>query len=89
MWLYGLLWQTFIQWLRLKSLYLFLASGTLPEEISLMSTPKRPSLPQAMSTPAPVSMAESVEAVEAKAALKQVYFSISTVESYHYFFLHL
>lgn len=54
-----------------------------------MSTPKRPSLPQAMSTPAPVSMAESVEAVEAKAALKQVYFSISTVESYHYFFLHL
>ncbi|XP_064928862.1 nucleoprotein TPR isoform X1 [Columba livia] len=48
------------------------ASGTLPEEISLMSTPKRPSLPQAMSTPAPVSMAESVEAVEAKAALKQL-----------------
>lgn len=65
----------------------FLASGILPEEISLTSTPKRPNLPQAMSTPAPVSMAESVETVEAKAALKQVYFSINTVESYHYFLL--
>ncbi|XP_075616674.1 nucleoprotein TPR isoform X3 [Balearica regulorum gibbericeps] len=48
------------------------ASGILPEEISLTSTPKRPSLPQAMSTPAPVSMTESVETVEAKAALKQL-----------------
>ncbi|KAM6124630.1 nucleoprotein TPR isoform 2-T2 [Pterocles gutturalis] len=48
------------------------ASGLLPEEISLTSTPKRPSLPQGMSTPAPVSMAESVETVEAKAALKQL-----------------
>ncbi|KFZ65713.1 Nucleoprotein TPR, partial [Antrostomus carolinensis] len=46
--------------------------GILPEEISLTSTPKRPNLPQAMSTPAPVSRAESVEAVEAKAALKQL-----------------
>ncbi|XP_068272889.1 nucleoprotein TPR isoform X2 [Nyctibius grandis] len=46
--------------------------GILPEEISLTSTPKRPSLPQAMSTPAPVSMTESVETVEAKAALKQL-----------------
>ncbi|KFZ52523.1 Nucleoprotein TPR, partial [Podiceps cristatus] len=44
----------------------------LPEDISITSTPKRPNLPQAMSTPAPVSMAESVEAVEAKAALKQL-----------------
>ncbi|KAM7106097.1 nucleoprotein TPR isoform 4-T4 [Ciconia maguari] len=48
------------------------ASGLLPEEISLTSTPKRPNLPQAMSTPAPVSMTESVETVEAKAALKQL-----------------
>ncbi|XP_015725346.1 nucleoprotein TPR isoform X2 [Coturnix japonica] len=48
------------------------ASGMLSEEISLTTTPKRPSMPQAMSTPAPVSMSESVEAVEAKAALKQL-----------------
>ncbi|KFV18748.1 Nucleoprotein TPR, partial [Tauraco erythrolophus] len=46
--------------------------GILPEEISFTSTPKRPSLPQAMSTPAPVPMTESVETVEAKAALKQL-----------------
>ncbi|KFP65962.1 Nucleoprotein TPR, partial [Cariama cristata] len=46
--------------------------GILPEDISLTSTPKRPNLPQAMSTPAPVSMTESVETVEAKAALKQL-----------------
>ncbi|XP_042674976.1 nucleoprotein TPR isoform X2 [Centrocercus urophasianus] len=48
------------------------ASGILPEEISLTSTPKRSSIPQAMSTPAPVSMSESVETAEAKAALKQL-----------------
>ncbi|XP_027757763.1 nucleoprotein TPR isoform X2 [Empidonax traillii] len=48
------------------------APGVLPEEICLTSTPKRPSLPQAMSTPAPVSMSESIETVEAKAALKQL-----------------
>ncbi|KAJ7427645.1 Nucleoprotein TPR [Willisornis vidua] len=48
------------------------ASGMVPEEICLTSTPKRPNLPQAMSTPAPVSMSESVETVEAKAALKQL-----------------
>ncbi|XP_039411548.1 nucleoprotein TPR isoform X2 [Corvus cornix cornix] len=48
------------------------ASGTLPEEICLTSTPKRPNLPQSMATPAPVSMSESVETVEAKAALKQL-----------------
>ncbi|XP_027605200.1 nucleoprotein TPR isoform X2 [Pipra filicauda] len=48
------------------------ASGMLPEELCLTSTPKRPSLPPAMSTPAPVSMSESVETVEAKAALKQL-----------------
>lgn len=46
----------------------------LPEEISLTSTPKRSSIPQAVSTPAPVSMSESVETAEAKAALKQVFF---------------
>ncbi|KAM9619593.1 nucleoprotein TPR isoform 1-T1 [Morphnus guianensis] len=48
------------------------ASGILPEEISLTSTPKRPNLPQAISTPAPLSVTESVETVEAKAALKQL-----------------
>ncbi|XP_063021511.1 nucleoprotein TPR isoform X1 [Melospiza melodia melodia] len=48
------------------------ASGMLPEEICLTSTPKRPNLPQSMATPAPVSMTESVETVEAKAALKQL-----------------
>ncbi|CAM4591848.1 unnamed protein product [Lepidochelys olivacea] len=48
------------------------ASSMLPEEISFTSTPKRSGMPQAMSTPAPVSMTESVEAVEAKAALKQL-----------------
>lgn len=45
----------------------------MAEELSLMSTPKRLSgTPQAMSTPASVSMTESPEALEAKAALKQV-----------------
>ncbi|XP_007667180.1 nucleoprotein TPR isoform X1 [Ornithorhynchus anatinus] len=43
------------------------------EEISLTSTPKRSSAaPQAISTPAPGSLNESAEAVEAKAALKQL-----------------
>ncbi|XP_065601612.1 nucleoprotein TPR isoform X3 [Cyrtonyx montezumae] len=46
--------------------------GMLPEETSFTSTPKCSSIPQAMSTPAPVSMSESVETVEAKAALKQL-----------------
>uniref|UniRef100_A0A8C5U197 Translocated promoter region, nuclear basket protein n=1 Tax=Malurus cyaneus samueli TaxID=2593467 RepID=A0A8C5U197_9PASS len=48
------------------------ASGMLPEEICLTSTPKRPNLPQSMATPAPASMSESLETVEAKAALKQL-----------------
>ncbi|XP_015491580.1 nucleoprotein TPR isoform X3 [Parus major] len=48
------------------------ASGMVPEEVCLTSTPKRPNLPQSMATPAPVSMSESVETVEAKAALKQL-----------------
>lgn len=62
----------------------------LPEEMSLTSTPKRSNLPQAMSTPASVSITESVETLEAKAALKQVYFPINVVESYHCgFFLFL
>lgn len=90
---YRILWQAFIQLLPLKALpistlsilFYFLASGMLPEEISLTSTPKRSSIPQAMSTPAPVSMNESVETVEAKAALKQVFFSVNTVENYHGF----
>ncbi|KAJ6657396.1 hypothetical protein lerEdw1_002563 [Lerista edwardsae] len=45
----------------------------LPEELSLMTTPKRLSgTPQAMSTPSSVPMSESAEALEAKAALKQL-----------------
>ncbi|XP_054976552.1 nucleoprotein TPR isoform X2 [Sorex araneus] len=42
------------------------------DEISLVSTPKRPSTAQGASTPTPVSIAEPTEAVEAKAALKQL-----------------
>ncbi|XP_051854727.1 nucleoprotein TPR isoform X2 [Antechinus flavipes] len=43
------------------------------EEISLMSTPKHSSgVSQTISTPAPVSTVESTEAIEAKAALKQL-----------------
>lgn len=37
-----------------------------------MSTPKRSSTSQTVSTPAPVPVIESAEAIEAKAALKQV-----------------
>ncbi|XP_053247402.1 nucleoprotein TPR isoform X2 [Podarcis raffonei] len=49
------------------------ASSILPEEMSLAVTPKRLSgAPQAMSTPAAVPVTESAEAVEAKAALKQL-----------------
>ncbi|XP_062836814.1 nucleoprotein TPR isoform X2 [Anolis carolinensis] len=49
------------------------ASITLPEEMSLPSTPKRlPGTPQSMSTPVPVQVSESTEAAEAKAALKQL-----------------
>ncbi|XP_062990920.1 nucleoprotein TPR isoform X2 [Elgaria multicarinata webbii] len=45
----------------------------LPEEMSLMSTPKRLSgTPQAMSTPVSGAASESTEAAEAKAALKQL-----------------
>ncbi|XP_023388958.1 nucleoprotein TPR [Pteropus vampyrus] len=46
------------------------ASGL--EDISLMSTPKRSSTSQTVSTPAPVPIIESAEAIEAKAALKQL-----------------
>ncbi|XP_055962594.1 nucleoprotein TPR [Sorex fumeus] len=42
------------------------------DEISLVSTPKRPSTAQGSTTPTPVSIAEPTEAVEAKAALKQL-----------------
>ncbi|KAJ7332338.1 hypothetical protein JRQ81_014518 [Phrynocephalus forsythii] len=49
------------------------APSTLPEEMSLTSTPKRLSgAPQAMSTPTALPVTESTEAVEAKAALKQL-----------------
>ncbi|XP_032147514.1 nucleoprotein TPR isoform X1 [Sapajus apella] len=46
------------------------ASGL--DDISLASTPKRPSTSQTVSTPAPVPVIESTEAIEAKAALKQL-----------------
>ncbi|XP_012584378.1 PREDICTED: nucleoprotein TPR [Condylura cristata] len=42
------------------------------DDISLVSTPKRSSTSQAVSTPAPVPVLESAEAIEAKAALKQL-----------------
>uniref|UniRef100_A0A8C0KVE5 Nucleoprotein TPR n=1 Tax=Canis lupus dingo TaxID=286419 RepID=A0A8C0KVE5_CANLU len=42
------------------------------EDISLASTPKRSSTSQTASTPAPVPVIESAEAIEAKAALKQL-----------------
>ncbi|KAK2084616.1 hypothetical protein P7K49_037649 [Saguinus oedipus] len=48
------------------------ASGL--DDISLASTPKRPSTSQTVSTPAPVPVIESTEAIEAKAALKQEIF---------------
>ncbi|XP_007167035.2 nucleoprotein TPR isoform X3 [Balaenoptera acutorostrata] len=42
------------------------------DDSSLMSTPKRSSTSQAVSTPTPVPVIESAEAIEAKAALKQL-----------------
>lgn len=42
------------------------------DDISLVSTPKRSSTSQTASTPAPVSVIESTDAIEARAALKQV-----------------
>uniref|UniRef100_A0A2K6L0H0 Nucleoprotein TPR n=1 Tax=Rhinopithecus bieti TaxID=61621 RepID=A0A2K6L0H0_RHIBE len=42
------------------------------DDISLASTPKRPSTSQTVATPAPVPVIESTEAIEAKAALKQL-----------------
>ncbi|XP_030061272.1 nucleoprotein TPR isoform X2 [Microcaecilia unicolor] len=48
-------------------------SGMSVDEISLTSTPRRSSgAPQSVSTPVPVSVVESTEAVGAKAALKQL-----------------
>uniref|UniRef100_A0A8C0KUL9 Nucleoprotein TPR n=1 Tax=Canis lupus dingo TaxID=286419 RepID=A0A8C0KUL9_CANLU len=44
----------------------------LQQDISLASTPKRSSTSQTASTPAPVPVIESAEAIEAKAALKQL-----------------
>ncbi|XP_045392133.1 nucleoprotein TPR isoform X2 [Lemur catta] len=42
------------------------------DDVSLMSTPKRPNTSQTVSTPTPVPVTESTEAIEAKAALKQL-----------------
>uniref|UniRef100_A0A8C2MUJ2 Nucleoprotein TPR n=1 Tax=Cricetulus griseus TaxID=10029 RepID=A0A8C2MUJ2_CRIGR len=42
------------------------------DDISLVSTPKRSSTSQTASTPAPVSVIESTDAIEARAALKQL-----------------
>lgn len=53
-------------------MFLFFSEGSSLDDISLVSTPKRSSTSQTVSTPAPVPVIESTEAVEAKAALKQV-----------------
>lgn len=50
-----------------------LASSILPEELSLTSTPKRLSGSLPASTPTSGPAIESIEAAEAKAALKQVW----------------
>ncbi|KAK2496254.1 hypothetical protein MC885_012723 [Smutsia gigantea] len=42
------------------------------DDISLVSTPKRSSTSQTVATPAPVPVIESAEAIEAKAALRQL-----------------
>lgn len=52
------------------SFYVFEASSL--DDISLVSTPKRSSTSQTVSTPTPVPIIESAEVIEAKAALKQV-----------------
>lgn len=50
----------------------YVSEASSLEDISLASTPKRSSTSQTASTPAPVPVIESAEAIEAKAALKQV-----------------
>uniref|UniRef100_A0A452V900 Nucleoprotein TPR n=1 Tax=Ursus maritimus TaxID=29073 RepID=A0A452V900_URSMA len=63
---------------RQRDMYRILLSQTtgvaipLQDDISLASTPKRSSTSQTASTPAPVPVIESAEAIEAKAALKQL-----------------
>lgn len=50
----------------------YVSEASSLDDISLVSTPKRSSTSQTVSTPAPVPVIESAEAIEAKAALKQV-----------------
>lgn len=52
-------------------LFYFSEASSL-DDISLLSTPKRSSTAQTASTPAPVPVIESTDAIEARAALKQV-----------------
>ncbi|KAB0395840.1 hypothetical protein E2I00_014646, partial [Balaenoptera physalus] len=54
-----------------RFLYVILKISNL-DDSSLVSTPKRSSTSQAVSTPTPVPVIESAEAIEAKAALKQL-----------------
>lgn len=51
---------------------IFISEASSLEDSSLVSTPKRSSTSQTVSTPAAVPIIESAEAIEAKAALKQV-----------------
>ncbi|CAO2637178.1 Nucleoprotein TPR [Lemmus lemmus] len=63
---------------RQRDMYRILLSQTtgmaipLQDDISLLSTPKRSSTAQTASTPAPVPVIESTDAIEARAALKQL-----------------
>ncbi|MFT7809073.1 nucleoprotein TPR-like isoform X3 [Arapaima gigas] len=57
----------------------FQAHGGTPEELSLTSTPRRsPAVTPTMTTPLQAAIAESTEATEAKAALKQLQEAFST-----------
>jgi hypothetical protein len=56
----------------ISSVFLLFIEASSLDDISLVSTPKRSSTSQTVSTPATVPVIESTEAVEAKAALKQV-----------------
>lgn len=58
----------------------YISEASSLDDISLASTPKRSSTSQTASTPAPVPVIESAEAIEAKAALKQV-------KPHHYTFI--
>ena len=54
------------------SFFSHISEASSLDDISLLSTPKRSSTSQTVSTPTSVPIIESAEAIEAKAALKQV-----------------